>query len=138
MTEFVVVLVLPLSDCIHKFVVDVLAIDNQIVVHMVDEVPWICEGLAHRFKLIKVGSNSCLALLELSSDISNDCTKVLHSVENTVKGSVSKLINDTANSLPDMLGISEAFNSVGDFSLNSASEQTFEDFSHSKEREVHV
>merc|ERR1711966_291207 len=51
---------------------------------------------------------------------------------------MSELIDDTANSLPDVLGVTEALDSVWDLSLNTASEQTLKDLSHSEEGEVDV
>merc|ERR1711966_202211 len=51
---------------------------------------------------------------------------------------MSELIDDTANSLPDVLGVTEALDSVWDLSLNTASEQTLKDLAHSEEGEVDV
>ena len=101
--------------------INILAIDDQVVVHMEDEVPWICECLAHIPKFVKIGSYCGLALLKLTSDVSNDCAKVLNSVEDTVKGSVAELVYDSTDPFPDVLGITEAFHTVWDFSLNGAS-----------------
>ena len=136
--EFVVMLVLPLSHGVHKLVVDVLAIDDQIVVNMEDEVPGIGEGLAHFLQLVEVGSNGGFALLKLSSDIPNDGSEVFNGVKNTIEGSVSEFIYDSSNSLPDVLGITEAFNTVWHFSFNSSSKHTFKNLTHSEEGEMHV
>ena len=89
-------------------------------------------------ELVKVSSDGGLALLKLSSNIVDDGTEVLDGVEDAVEGGMSELIDDTANSLPDVLGVTEALNSVWDLSLNTASEQTFEDLAHSEEGEVDV
>ena len=51
---------------------------------------------------------------------------------------VLEFINDSTNSLPDVLSITETFNAVWYFSLNSASEKTFKDFAHSEEGEVDI
>ena len=51
---------------------------------------------------------------------------------------VLELINDATNSLPNVLSITEAFNTMWNFSLNSTSEKTFKDFAHSEEREVDI
>ena len=55
-SELIVVLVVPLCKGIHELVVDVLAINDQVMVNMEDEVPWIGEGVAHFFELIKISS----------------------------------------------------------------------------------
>mgnify|MGYP007058513396 CR=1 FL=1 len=44
---FVEVLVLPLGLGVHDFMMDVLSIDNEIVLNMEDEIPWVSEGLGH-------------------------------------------------------------------------------------------
>ena len=137
-TEFVVVLVLPLGHGVHELVIHVLAVDDQVVVNMEDEVPGIGEGLAHVLQLVKVGSYRGFALLKLSSDVSNDSTKVFNGVKNAVESSVSEFVNDSSNSLPDVFGITETFHTVWYFSFDSASKQTFKDLTHSEEGEVHV
>lgn len=45
MTELIIVLVLPLGHGVHKLMVNILSVDNQVVVNMEDEVPWVSEGL---------------------------------------------------------------------------------------------
>ena len=59
-------------------------------------------------------------------------------MENAIKGGVSELVNDSTDSLPDMLGVAKALDSMGNFSLNTAGEETLEDLAHSEEGEVHV
>ena len=49
-----------------------------------------------------------------------------------------ELINDATNSLPNVLSITKAFNTMWNFSLNGTSEKTFKDFSHPEEREVDI
>ena len=49
-----------------------------------------------------------------------------------------KLVNYTTKALPDVLGITEALNTMGNLSLNSTSKKTFKDFTHSKEGEVNI
>ena len=137
-SEFVVVLILPLCHGIHELMVNVLTIDDQVVVHMEDEVPWVGKGLAHVLKLVKVGSNSGLTLLKLSSNVSNDGTEIFDGVENTIEGSMAELVNDSTDSLPDMLGITKAFDTMWDLSLDSTCEKTLEDLAHSEEGEVYV
>ena len=138
MAEFVVMLVLPLGHGVHELVVDVLAIDDQVVINVEDEVPGVGEGLAHILKLVKVSSNGSFALLKLSSDVSDDGTEIFNGVKDTVEGSVSELVYDSPDSLPDMLGISEAFNTMWHFSFNSSSKQTFKNLAHSEEGEMHI
>ena len=59
-------------------------------------------------------------------------------MEYTIEGCVSELVNNPSNSLPDVLCIAEAFNTVWDFSLNSTSKETFKNLTHSEEGEVDV
>ena len=117
-TELIVVLVLPLGHGVHDFVVNILSVDDEVVVNVEDEVPWVGESLGHRSQLVKVGSDGGLALLELASDVVDNGTEVLDGVKDAVESGVSELINDTADSLPDVLGIAEALNTVWDFGLN--------------------
>ena len=49
-----------------------------------------------------------------------------------------ELINNTAEALPDVLGITKALNTVRHLSLNGTSEQTLEDLAHAEESEVDV
>ena len=51
---------------------------------------------------------------------------------------VLELINDATNSLPNVLSITEAFNTMWNFSFDGSSEQTLKDLSHSEEGEMHV
>ena len=68
-SEFIVMLVFPLGHSIHKFVVYILSIYNKIVINMEDEIPWVCEGLGHRFEFIEISSNRSFALLKLARNI---------------------------------------------------------------------
>ena len=52
-TEFVEVLVLPLSLSIHDFVVIILSIDNKVVLNVENEIPRIGESLGHLAELVK-------------------------------------------------------------------------------------
>ena len=45
MPEFVVVLVSPLCHGIHEFMVHILSIDDEVMVDVEDEIPWVGEGL---------------------------------------------------------------------------------------------
>ena len=49
-----------------------------------------------------------------------------------------ELILNTTEALPDVLGISEALNTVRNFSLNGTGEKTLEDLTHAEEGEVNV
>ena len=49
-----------------------------------------------------------------------------------------ELINNTAEALPDVLGITKALNTVRHLSLNGTSEKTLEDLAHAEESEVDV
>ena len=71
-SEFIVMLVFPLGHSIHKFVVYILSIYNKIMINMEDEIPWVSEGLGHRFEFIEISSNCSFALLKLASNIIDD------------------------------------------------------------------
>ena len=49
-----------------------------------------------------------------------------------------ELVLNTTKTLPDVLGISEALNTVRNFSLNGTGEKTLEDLTHAEEGEVNV
>ena len=137
-TEFVEVLVLPLSLSIHDFVVNILSIDNKVVLNVENEIPRIGESLGHLAELVKISSDSSLAFLKLVSNIVNDVTQVLDRVQHRVERSVLELVNNAAKSLPDVLGISQTLNTVRNLSLDGSSKKTFEDFAHSEEGEVDI
>ena len=137
-TILVEVLVLPLGLSVHNLVMDILTIDNKVVFDMEDEVPGVGESLGHLAELVKISADSGLALFELVGDIMNDVTKILDSVEDCVEGAVLELIDDTTESFPDVLGISEALDTVRNFSLDGTGEKTLEDLSHAEEGEVDV
>jgi len=120
-SEFVVVLVFPLGKGIHELVVDVLAINDQVMVNVEDEVPWIGEGVAHGLELVKISSNSGFTLLKLSSNVLDDVAEVFDCVKDAVKSSMSELVDNSTDSLPDVLGVTKALDSMGNFSLNTAS-----------------
>ena len=136
--ELVEVLVVPLGLSISKLVVDILAVDNKIVLDVEDEVPRVGESLGHLAEFVEISANSGFALFELVSDIVNDVTEILNSMKNRVESGVLELINDTTEALPNMLGITEALNTVRNFSLNSTSEKTLKDLAHAEEGEVNV
>ena len=137
-TELVEVLVVPLGLSISELVVDILAVDNKIVLDVEDEVPRVGESLGHLAEFVEISANSGFALFELVSDIVNDVTEILNSMKNRVESGVLELINDTTEALPNMLGITEALNTVRNFSLNSTSEKTLKDLAHAEEGEVNV
>ena len=137
-SEFIVMLILPLSHSIHEFVVHILSINDEIVINMEDKVPWVSECLGHVLKFIEVSSNSCFALLEFSSNIVNDGSHVFNCMENAIESCVSEFIDNSSKSLPDVFSITETFNSMWDFSLNRSSKDTFENLSHSEEGEVNI
>ena len=136
--ELVEVLVVPLGLSISELVVDILAVDNKIMLDVEDEVPRVGESLGHLAEFVEISANSGFALFELVSDIVNDVTEILNSMKNRVESGVLELINDTTEALPNMLGITEALNTVRNFSLNSTSEKTFKDLAHAEEGEVNV
>ena len=136
--ELVEVLVVPLGLSISELVVDILAVDNKIVLDVEDEVPRVGESLGHLAEFVEISANSGFALFELVSDIVNDVTEILNSMKNRVESGVLELINDTTEALPNMLGITEALNTVRNFSLNSTSEKTLKDLAHAEEGEVNV
>ena len=45
MSKLIVVLVFPLCHGIHELVIDILTIDDEVVVNVEDEVPWVSESL---------------------------------------------------------------------------------------------
>ena len=137
-TELVEMLVLPLGLSIHDFVVDILAVHDEVVLDVEDEVPRVSEGLGHLAELVKVSSDGGLALLELVGDVVNDVTEVLDGVEDRVEGRVLELVNDTTEALPDVLGVTEALNTVRNLSLDGTGEQTLEDLAHAEEGEVDI
>ena len=136
--ELVEVLVVPLGLSISELVVDILAVDNKIMLDVEDEVPRVGESLGHLAEFVEISANSGFALFELVSDIVNDVTEILNSMKNRVESGVLELINDTTEALPNMLGITEALNTVRNFSLNSTSEKTLKDLAHAEEGEVNV
>ena len=138
MAKFVEVLVLPLSLSIHDFVVDILAVNDEIVLDVEDEVPRVSESLGHLTELVKVGADGGLALFELVGDVVNDLTHILDGVEDRVEGADLELIDDTTESLPDVLGITEAFNTVRNLSFDRAGKETLKDLAHSEECEVDI
>jgi hypothetical protein len=137
-TELIEVLVLPLGLSIHDLVMDVLSVHNKIVLDVVNEVPRVSECLRHLTELVKISADSSLALLELVSNVMEDMSEILNTVKNGVESSVLELVNDTTEALPDVLGITEALNTVRNFSLNGTSEHTLEDLAHAEESEVNV
>ena len=136
--ELVEVLVVPLGLSISELVVDILAVDNKIMLDVEDEVPRVGESLGHLAEFVEISANSGFALFELVSDIMNDVTEILNGMKNRVESGVLELINDTTEALPNMLGITEALNTVRNFSLNSTSEKTLKDLAHAEEGEVNV
>lgn len=136
--ELVEVLVLPLGLSIHDLVVDILSVHDEVVLDVEDEVPRIGESLGHLAKLIEVSADGGLALFELVGNVVNDVTEVLNGVEDGVEGSVLELVNDTAEALPDVLGIAEALDTVRNLSLDGTSEKTLKDLAHAEEGEVNV
>ena len=137
-TELIEVLVVPLCHGIHDLMVDILSIDDEVVLNMEDEVPRVCEGLGHLAELVEVSADRGLALLELVGDVVDDVAEVLDSVEDGVEGCVLELVNDTAEALPDVLGITEALDAVRNLSLNGTGEHTLKNLAHAEESEVHV
>ena len=137
-TILVEVLVLPLSLSVHDLVVHILAVHDQVVLDVEDEVPGVCECLRHLTELVEVSADGGLALFELVGDIMDDVTEVLNSMKHGVERAVLELILNTTEALPDVLGISEALNTVRNFSLNGASKKTFKDLAHAEEAEMHA
>ena len=45
MSKLIVVLVFPLCHGIHELMIDILSIDDEVVVNVEDEVPWVSESL---------------------------------------------------------------------------------------------
>ena len=117
-TILVEVLVLPLGLSVHHLMVDILAVHDQVVLDVVDEVPRIGESLGHFTELVQVCTNGSLALLELISDVVNDVTEVFDSVKHSVECAVLKLFFNASKTLPNVLCVSKALDTVRNFSLN--------------------
>lgn len=132
-TILIEVLVLPLSLSVHDLVVHILAVHDQVVLDVEDEVPGVCECLRHLTELVEVSADGGLALFELVGDIMDDVTEVLNSMKHGVERAVLELILNTTEALPDVLGISEALNTVGNFSFDGASKETLKDLAHAEE-----
>ena len=73
-TKFIEVLILPLSFSVHDLVVNILAIDDQIMLDMENEVPRVSEGFRHFTELVEVSTNCSFAFFELISNVMNDAT----------------------------------------------------------------
>ena len=80
-TILIEVLVIPLGQSVRDLVMDILAIDDQVVLDMEDEVPWVGEGLRHLTEFVKVSADGCLALFKLVGDVVDDVTEVLDRVQ---------------------------------------------------------
>ena len=137
-TVLIEVLVLPLCLSVHNFVMDVLSIDNEVMLNMEDEVPWVSECLGHFTELVKIGADGSLALLKLVGNVMDNMTKVLNSVKHRVEGSMLKLVLDAAKTFPDVFGVTEALDTVRNFSLDGASKETLKNLTHAEESEVDV
>ena len=59
-------------------------------------------------------------------------------MEDAVKGVVVELIDDSANSLPDVLSVTKALNTMWNLSFDGSSKETLKDLAHSEEGEVDV
>ena len=117
-TIFVEVLVLPLGLSVHDFVMDILAVHDEVVIDVEDEVPRVSEGLGHLSELVKVGTDGGLALFELVGDIMDNMSEILNGVKHRVERTVLELVDDATEALPDVLGITEALDTVGNLSLD--------------------
>ena len=137
-TILVEVLVLPLCLSIHNFVMDVLSINNEVVLNMEDEVPWVSECLGHLTELVKVGSDGSLAFFKFVGNIVNHMTKVLNSVKHRVEGSMLKLILHSTEAFPDVFSIAEALNTVRNLSLDGTGKETLKNLTHAEESKVDV
>ena len=80
-SELIEVLVLPLSLSIHDFVVDILAVNDEIVLDMENEVPRVGESLGHLTELIEVSTNSSFALFKLIGNVVNDFTQIFNALK---------------------------------------------------------
>ena len=137
-TILVEVLVLPLGLSVHNFMVDVLAVHDQVVLDVVDEVPGVGEGLGHLAELVQICADGSLALLELIGDVVDDVTKVFDSVQHRVERTVFKLFFNTSKTLPNVLCVSKALDTVGNFGLNRTGQETFKNLAHAEESEMDI
>ena len=137
-TKLVEVLVVPLSLSVSDLVVDILTVDNQVVLNVEDEVPGVSEGFGHLAELVEISTDGSLALFELVSNIMDDVAEILDAVKHRVEGGMLELIDNTTEAFPDVLGITEALDSMGNLSLNSTSKETLEDLAHAEESEMNI
>ena len=137
-TILVEVLILPLGLSVHNFMVDVLAVHDQVVLDVIDEVPRIGEGLGHLAELVQVCADGSLALLELIGDVVNDVTEVFDSMQHTVECAILKLFFNASKTLPNVLCVSKALDTVGNFGLNRAGKETFKNLAHAEESEMDI
>ena len=80
-SKFIEVLILPLSLSIHDLVVNILAIDDQIMLDMENEVPRVSEGFGHFTELVEVSTNCSFAFFELIGGVMNDATQVFNTLK---------------------------------------------------------
>ena len=137
-TKLVEVLVVPLSLSVSDLVVDILTVDNQVVLNVEDEVPGVSEGFGHLAELVEISTDGSLALFELVSNIMDDVAEILDAVKHGVEGGMLELIDNTTEAFPDVFGITEALDSMGNLSLNSTSKETLEDLAHAEESEMNI
>ena len=137
-TKLVEVLVVPLSLSVSDLVVNILTIDNQVVLNVEDEVPRVSEGFGHLAELVEISTDGSLALFELVSNIMDDVAEILDAMKHGVEGGMLKLIDNTTEAFPDVFGITEALDSMGNLSLNSTSKETLEDLAHAEESEMNI
>jgi len=73
-TEFIKVLVVPLSRSVAHLVVHILSVDDQIAVAVEDEVPRLCQRVRHLAHGVQTGAQASLALSQLVNDVMDDVT----------------------------------------------------------------
>ena len=138
MTEFVEVLILPLSDSINHLVMHVLPVNDQVLIVVEDEVPRLGEVKRVIGKHVEVSAKLSLALSQLINDIMDDVTKIFCRSKDVIESLMLELVDETSKSFPQMLSITKAFSGVGHLGLHGASEDTLENFAHTEESEVNI
>ena len=137
-TKLVEVLVVPLSLSVSDLMMDILTVDNQVVLNVEDEVPGVSECFGHLAELVEISTDGSLALFELVGNIMDDVAEILDAVKHRVEGGMLELIDNTTEAFPDVFGITEALDSMGNLSLNSTSKETLENLAHAEESEMNI
>ena len=112
MTELIEVLVIPLRDRVNHLVVHVLAIDDQIVVSVEDEVPRLNQQVCHLVYSIKLCSELRFALNKLIDQIVDNMSEVLSGAQHLIEGLVLELVDESSEPFPSVFRVAKALSSM--------------------------